>query len=192
MLTDMSDKYPCKSAFDRGFEVFGEVAAEAEPSAGALDHPSVRDEHDTVGRVRTLNDFDGPVAVSSKGHARVGPAYPPSAKTWRNQGYAERIEDRASGAPSRSWMSAAWIDDADEMALCVGDDVPLAAHDLLTGVESARTAASAGFRGLAVDHADRRTGLASILLSRRHDQGVIDRLPTSPPRQAWKYPCTVE
>src|ERR1700678_2796997 len=70
-------------------------------------------------------------------------------------------------------------DDADEMALRVGDDVPLATHDLLAGVESARTAAFTGFRGLAVDHAGCRAGLAAILLSRRHDQGVIDRLPTS-------------
>ena len=30
------------------------------------------------------------------------------AKPWRNRGKLYRIEARAAGAPSRSWMSAAW------------------------------------------------------------------------------------
>jgi hypothetical protein len=67
-------------------------------------------------------------------------------------------------------------DDADQMALRVGDDVSPAAYDLLAGVESARTAAFAGFRRLTVDDAGGRAGLAPIL-ARRHDQRVIDRLP---------------
>jgi hypothetical protein len=56
-------------------------------------------------------------------------------------------------------------DDADQMALRVGDDVSPAAYDLLAGVESARTAAFAGFRRLTVDDAGGR--LASRLSS--HD-----------------------
>ena len=36
-------------------------------SEGTLDHPSVRDEHETGGLVRALDDFDDPAALSGKG-----------------------------------------------------------------------------------------------------------------------------
>jgi hypothetical protein len=60
-------------------------------------------------------------------------------------------------------------DDADQMALRVGDDVSPAAFDLLGGIESARTAAFAGFRRLTVDDAGGR--LASRPSS--HDSSAV-------------------
>src|ERR1700678_216255 len=175
----MGDKYPRESAFDRGFEVFSEAAAAAEPSEGTLDHPSSRDEHETVGCVRALDDFDGPVALSREGLLEFGAGVSAVGEDVAQPriGRADRRQDERSAV---AILDVGGMDyDADEMALRVGDDVPLATHDLLAGVESARTAAFTGFRGLAVDHAGCRAGLAAILFSRRHDQGVIDRLPTS-------------
>ncbi len=59
----------------------------------------------------------------------------------------------------------------------VGDDVALAAFDLLSGVKAPYSAAFRGFYALAVDHACRRAGFAPGLFARRHHQSVVHRPP---------------
>ena len=63
----------------------------------------------------------------------------------------------------------------DEMAVSVGDDMALAAFDLLAGVEASRAAAFRGLHRLAVDHARRSARLSACLFARRHDQRMIGR-----------------
>jgi hypothetical protein len=68
----VSDQDPGEGALDGSFEILGEAAAATEPSKGSLDHPSTRDEHETVCRVRALDDFNSPVAFSGKGLLEFG------------------------------------------------------------------------------------------------------------------------
>lgn len=63
-----------------------------------------------------------------------------------------------------------------QMAECVGDDVALAALDLLGGVEPARPAAFGGLDVLAVDDAGRRACVPAFQFTRRRDEVVADRL----------------
>ena len=60
-----------------------------------------------------------------------------------------------------------------------GEDVSLAALDLLAGVEAARTTRLGGFDRLAIDHPGRRAGLAPSHLARLHQQVMVDRFPPS-------------
>ncbi len=79
-----------------------------------------------------------------------------------------------SGAPSRSIGCV--HDQADQQAECIGDDVTLAALDLLARVIAPNTTAFRGFHALAVDHPGARAGLASFQLPGRHDQVMVDAL----------------
>jgi hypothetical protein len=60
----------------------------------------------------------------------------------------------------------------------VGDEVALAATDLLAGVIAAQTAGFRGFHTLAVDHAGRRRRLLAVLLACVHQQDYPDLVPT--------------
>ena len=54
----MGDDYPRHGSFDGGFEVLGEPAAAAEPSKGALDHPTAGKQFEPFGDVGSLDDLD--------------------------------------------------------------------------------------------------------------------------------------
>jgi hypothetical protein len=43
-------------------EVFGEAAVSAQPCQRPLDDPTAREDHETLGRIGTLDDLDGPFA----------------------------------------------------------------------------------------------------------------------------------
>lgn len=76
----------------------------------------------------------------------------------------------------------------DEIALRIGDDMTLAAINLLTSVRAARTAAFRGFHRLAVDYSRRRARLASSFFADRHHQRVIDRSEHAVMRPAIEIP----
>ena len=65
-------------------------------------------------------------------------------------------------------------DEADQQPAGVGHDVALAAIDLFAGVEAPDTAAFGGLNGLAVDDAGGRACLPTLLLPRRHDEGIVN------------------
>ena len=107
----MGDKDPSESAFARGYEVFGEAAA-AEPSVDSLDRPSARVER----RVRALDDFYGPGALSGKGLLEFGAGI-----TGVGEDVAQPRIGRADGRQGeRSAVSILDVggmdDDADEMS----------------------------------------------------------------------------
>ena len=109
---DRSKIEPGLTAGDGRLKVFGEAAVAVEPGKGSLDHPAAWQEVET-GAIGPLDDLDPPPAMSSQrrcqlvaGIAAIGKDM---AQTWRNQGNGWRIEASRLGAPSRSWMSAAWI-----------------------------------------------------------------------------------
>ena len=74
-------------------------------------------------------------------------------------------------------------DRADQQSAGVGEDVSLAALDLLAGVEAARTTRLGGFDRLAIDHPGRRARLAPSHLARLHQQVMVNQFhrPSSPP-----------
>src|ERR1700755_2422173 len=63
------------------------------------------------------------------------------------------------------------------MPRSIGDDMALAALDLLAGIEAPWTAGFGGLDRLAVDHSGGGAGLAAGGLARLHDQLMIDPLP---------------
>jgi hypothetical protein len=65
----------------------------------------------------------------------------------------------------------------DQQTAGVGEDVALAALDLLARVIPARPAAFSGFDALAVNHSGARRGLAPRRLPAGHQQQMIDRGP---------------
>lgn len=62
----------------------------------------------------------------------------------------------------------------DKISLGVGQNMPLAALDLLTCVAAARTAAFVGFDALAVDHSGAGGRFASFALARGHEQRMVE------------------
>src|SRR6202043_1866281 len=64
--------------------------------------------------------------------------------------------------------------DPDQIALGVGDDVALAALDLLSCVIAPRATAFRGFHRLAVNHSGRRARLSASRRAPRHHQGVVE------------------
>ena len=68
-------------------------------------------------------------------------------------------------------------DRRDQQPHGIGEDMSLAALDLLAGVVAARPAGFRRFHRLAVDHARRRARLAPGRLARRHQQVLVDPLP---------------
>ena len=68
-------------------------------------------------------------------------------------------------------------DQPQRQAQRVGEQMPLAAVDLLAGVEAARAAGLGRLDALAVDDRGGRRRLTAGLLARRHEQGGLDRRP---------------
>ena len=65
----------------------------------------------------------------------------------------------------------------DHQAVAVGEDVPLAALDLLAGVEAPRSAAFRGLDRLAVDDAGAGAGGASLCHARLRQEKAVDACP---------------
>jgi hypothetical protein len=64
---DVRDENPGRCAGNGRFEVLGQSAASSEPGECALDEPSSRQNFETIGAIRTLDDFEGhlPIAASA-------------------------------------------------------------------------------------------------------------------------------
>ena len=59
---DRSDEEPCGCRCDGLFEVLGEAAVAIEPCQRSFYDPAARENHEALGRIGTLDDFDGPFA----------------------------------------------------------------------------------------------------------------------------------
>ena len=76
-------------------------------------------------------------------------------------------------------------DQPQRQAQRVGEQVPLAAADLLAGIEAARAAGFGGPDALAVDDPRCWRRLAANLLPSRHEQGglIVDQMPSCQKRR---------
>src|SRR5713226_5854385 len=131
---DTGDHEPGESTFDGGLEILGETAVSVEPGDGALDHPAALDEVEARGGLDALDDFDRPLAELFEcglefvaGVAGIGEDMAQPGKGIADGGEEER--------GSITILEACFMHDrADQQARCVGQDVALAALDLLAGV----------------------------------------------------------
>jgi len=150
---DVGDKDPSDGAFDGRLEVLGQPAAAIEPSEGAFDHPTARQQYETLGGIASFDDLDGPLPHFCEcffqlvaGIAAIGEdvAQPGIQLADRSQGSNRAVSILNVGSMNPQ---------ADQIALGVGDDMAFAALDLFTGIKPTRTAAFRGLDRLAVDHA---------------------------------------
>ena len=134
----MRDEHPCDSAGDCCFEILGEATTTAEPRKSPLDHPAARQKLKALGSVRTLDDFQGPRAVAFQCGAEFGSGITAVSEDMP-QPRIERADRCENARRAVAILNVGFMhDEADEVALRVGDDMPLAALDLLAGVEAAR------------------------------------------------------
>ena len=146
---------------DGGLEVFCQPAAPTEPCEGALDDPAARQKFEAFGGIGTLDDFER----LDRGASRPRPASSRHNRHRRRYGAAT---DSACGSGDHTSRAVAILnvgvmhEQTDQIAFRVGDDVALAAVDLLARVIAPRTATFRGFHRLAVDHSGRRAGLAAF------------------------------
>lgn len=59
----MGDGGPRGGAFDRFLPVLGETAAASQPCECALDHPAAGQQHEALGGIAAVDDFEGPTPV---------------------------------------------------------------------------------------------------------------------------------
>src|SRR6266851_3825589 len=174
---DTGDHEPGESTFDGGLEILGETAVSVEPGDGALDHPAALDEVEARGGLDALDDFDRPLAELFEcglefvaGVAGIGEDMAQPGKGIADGGEEER--------GSITILEACFMHDrADQQARCVGQDVALAALDLLAGVIPSRAAGFGGLDRLAVDDPGGGTRFAAHRFTRQHQQDMVDLPP---------------
>jgi hypothetical protein len=95
--------------------------------------------------------------------------------TQPGKGMADCLEDAGSAI---TILDVGRMDvGTNEEAAGVGEDVALASLDLFVRIITGNSTIFRGFDRLAVKHAGRGRGFATRILARRHQQGMVDRLP---------------
>src|SRR5579863_1773842 len=119
----VGEEEPGCSAGDGRLEVFGESTASAEPSKGALDHPSARQELEAFDARRPLDDLDRPRAAIGQRIRQllaavdaVGEDVP---QLW--EGVAQRAQQRYGAV---NVLDVGLVHSHGEQeAFCIGDDM---------------------------------------------------------------------
>lgn len=169
---DLGDVDPVDGPSDARLEVLREPAASSEPRERTFDHPPARQDVEADRGMGALHDLDRPaaevgdsVAEFVTGVAAGGEQGP---QPWVET--ADRRDDPRSAVTVLD-VGAMHLK-TDEVTFCVGDNVALAALDLLAGVKATRSTAFGGFHRSRCR--SRRARLAARLLARHHDQRMID------------------
>ncbi len=149
----------------------------AEPCEGALDDPAAGQHLEAFGLVGALDDIERPRADLAErvpelvtGIAAVGEQV---AQPW------EAVDD--PGQHQRRSIAILDIGRMDhgmnQVALGIGQDMALAALDLLARVIAARPAGFGGFDALTVDHPGTGRSLAAMGFARGHQQVMVETSP---------------
>lgn len=125
--------------------------------------------------VGSLDDFEGPIAVTPQGAAELV-----SSVAAIGEDMAQPREAIADGLEhingTVAVLNVGGVDeDEDQKAAGIGDDMPLAPLDLLACVVAPNPAGFCGFDRLTVDHTRTWAGLAPHLLAGGHHQQLVDR-----------------
>jgi hypothetical protein len=158
---DTGNHKPGESAFDGGLKILGKTAVSVEPGDGSLDHPTALDEVEARGGLGAPDDFDRPFAELLEGVlkfvAGVAGIGEDMAQPGTNMADCGEQERRSIAILNACLMH----DRADQQARRVGQDVALAAFDLLAGVVASRAAGLGGLDRLAIDDPGGRARLAA-------------------------------
>lgn len=161
---------PRNGVLDGSLEILAKPATAIEPSEGALHNPAPRQKVEAFGGIAAPDNFARPAPEFSKSPLKFVSDVTAVSRdvTQPGIGFSDRGQDSDSVV---AVMNVGGMHlRSNQMACRVGDDMALAPFDLLAGVLSVRAAAFHGFHRLAVDHADRRTGLATRAFAREHHQ----------------------
>src|ERR1700704_1172900 len=172
---DVSYERPGNGAGDCRFEILCQAATAPEPRKSTFDDPSAGQNFEALRGVGTFDDFYRPFADALQRLAQFISGIATIGKDMAQPGIARA--DRSKDARGAiAILNAGFVhDEPDQIALGVGDDVALAALDLLACVKAPWTAAFRGFHRLAVNHSRRRARLSASSLACRHDKRVVQR-----------------
>ena len=171
----MGDEDPCDGALDRGLEIFRQSAASSKPGERALDDPTTWRDLEPHCDVGSFDDLDLPSPHSFERGAQFAASIAAVGEDMPQPRIERTDRSQRKGAAVAVLDISGVHDKPDQMAKRISNDMALASLDLLARVKAARTAAFRGLDGLAIDHAGGRTRLPPGALSRRHDEGMIDR-----------------
>ena len=132
--TDMGDEAPGDGAFKVCFPVPGEAARTTEPSEGALDDPASLQDFEALRLIAAPDDVERPVAHFRQCRLELVPGISAIgedvAQPWKPE--ARFGEDSRCAIPV---LNVSGVDQGgDQEPFRVGEDVALAAPDLLAGV----------------------------------------------------------
>lgn len=161
------------------FPVLCEAAAPSQPGEGALDDPAAREDFEALGLIGTLDDLDYPVPGFGECRSELvtGVTTISEDMAQPREALANPFEHVDGAIPVLNIGSV--HEDGDQKAGSVGQDMTLAAFDLLARVISTRTAALGRFHALAIDDARPGRGFAPLDLSQVHDQQRVHHLEQS-------------
>src|SRR6202043_2407931 len=162
-------------AGDCRFEILCQSATATDPCESTFDDPSAWQNFKALRRVGTFDDFYRPFPDTLQSLAQFISGIATIGKDMAEPGIART--DRSKDAQGAiAILNAGFVhDEPDHVALGVGDDVALAALDLLSCIKAPWATAFRGFHRLAVNHSGRRARLSASRLARRHDERVVQR-----------------
>jgi len=171
--SDVGNERPSNGAGDCRFEILCQSATATEPCESTFDNPSAWQNFKALRRVGTFDDFYRPFPDTLQSLAQFISGIATIGKDMAEPGIART--DRSKDAQGAiAILNAGFVhDEPDHVALGVGDDVALAALDLLSCIKAPWATAFRGFHRLAVNHSGRRARLSASRLARRHDESVV-------------------
>lgn len=173
--SNAGDAGPCCRAFDGRLPILREPVASSEPSKGALDDPASWQNLEAFRRLGAFDDIQGPAPFPPERSAEFGSGMAAIGEDMAQPGEA-MTDGFQKGWRAVPILNVGGVDDHEQhIAQRVGEDMALAALDLLARVVASRPAAFLGFHALAVDHAGARARLAPLHLPRAHHEQMVDR-----------------
>ena len=146
---DLGEEEPCGGAGNGGLEILCNAQASAEAGEGSFHDPASRQQFEPAGGVGALDDLYGPFADFGEAPIEFGTGIAAIGKHMPQPGIQGFDGFERFGCPITVLNAGMMNDRTDEVADCIGDDVTLAALDLLSGIEPARPAGFGGLERLA-------------------------------------------
>ena len=165
----------CRS--DSLFKVFGQVAVSVQLGKGGFYDPTAGQNMEAFRMIGAFDDVNGLVTDLCQRLFEFA-----SSIASIGEDVTEPLETGADICPDqRSAVSVLYIgsidNDMDQIAIGIGDDMALAALDLLARIIAPYSAAFRGLDALAVDHTGAGRGLAVLRNPRILHEAMIDPLP---------------
>lgn len=147
----VGDEDPCLGAGDGSFPILGQASAASEPCKGAFDDPAARQEFEALGDVGAFDDLQVPIADLGQCAAEFGPGIAAVGEYMAQPGKARANGLEHAGGTVPILDVGAVHHQPYHQTERVGNDMALAALDLLAGIIAPCAAAFGGFDALAVD-----------------------------------------